>query len=461
MDSLEKLRLIPDNTPCEIVRHIYANANNWSNGAVSWLEPCDGEVIQRIWFFRNYKVHGREETRYTECVRKISGEKRIVWRNGYFHGGYSQTFQPVYRQADIKGTWYGYEDLKFKEEDFNLWREERVDFFAMYVPVLNLPALAETKYKYCAYPDNCDLMRYLKIYAGDPSVEFFGKCGLYPFPSLVKLAKTEKAFCRFLRDNAVDVDLYGPQAAVYAYKNRVSVVEARRICEQNAREARQLREYISELKDTTIDKHKLFAYLENLNKNLLGYHLAAYNDYLRAIKGLGLDLNDTKNIYPKDFWRMHDLRVDEYAAIEAKKDRERRKAFYDAFSQRARELKSLEWIRGDYTVIIPGDVSDLIREGRILNHCVGKMGYDAKVIKGVSIIAFLRRKARPEKPLYTLEFRIDLNKLSQCYGKSDTTPPKDARDTADAWAEFVKTQLKEIKDNENRTANSEPVRAGA
>ena len=230
VDAFYKMVMLPDRMPDEIVRYIYANAVNWQNNRVAWLETADGEVIIRIWYFRNYSVRGRQETRYTECVRKTTGDSRIIWKNGYWCGGMSESFHPVYQQKDLKRWCYGYEEYKFREENFNKWNESKVDIFDMCIPVLNLQILSETKYKYCAYPQNCDLMRYLRIYDNDHSVEFFGKCGLYPCPSLVKLAKKDKSFCRFLRENAPEISLYGPQAAIYAYKNRVKVVEARRIC---------------------------------------------------------------------------------------------------------------------------------------------------------------------------------------------------------------------------------------
>lgn len=462
MDAIYKMAMLPSRTPEEIVKYIYANAVNWQNNRVAWLEIADEEVIIRIWYFRNYSVRGRQETRYTECVRKISGDSRIIWKNGYWHGGMSESFQPVYLQKDVKRWCYGYEEYSFREENFDKWNESKIDLFDMCVPVLNLQILSQTKYKYCAYPRNCDLMRYLKIYDKDPSVEFFGKCGLYPCPSLVKLAKTDKSFCRFLRENAAEIDLYGPQATIYAYKNKVDVVEARRICEKKARIDRQVREYIPEVKGTCIDRKKLYEYLEGRKKKDGFYQLrSSYNDYLKAVKGLRLDLKDTKNVYPNDFQRMHDLRIDEFAALEAKRDREKRKKLYNDFAKKARELKRFEWTNGEYSIIIPGDISDLIHEGEVLKHCVGKMGYDLKVIKGTSIIAFLRKTESKETPFCTIEYRLDLGKLAQCYIEHDRRPEKEVCDYAEAWSEYVKTIIEGEKDNGKRIRSQVAARQGA
>ncbi len=458
------MKAVRDSTPYEIVRYIYAHAVSWQNNKVAWLEIAGDEVILRIWYFRNYSVKGRQETRYTECVRKISGDNHIIWRNGYFnYYTMAQGFQPVYVRKDVKRYYQGYEDIRFQEEDFDRWYDADADLFDMCIPVVNLSILDETKYKYCAYPNNCDLIRYLKLYEKDPSVEFFGKIGLYPCPSLVRAAKKDRSFCRFLRENAIDAGLFGPQATLYAYKNKIGIVEARRMCEHKARVDREIREDIPEAHGTCIDKKKLYGYLTDLDgKNGGGYRLASsYNDYLRAVKGLGLDLHDTKNAYPNDFWRMHDLRTHEFAALQAKEDRKKRKQLYKAFEIKAKELKKLEWSNGYYTIIIPDSVADLIHEGAVLHHCVGKLGYDLKVVKGTSIIAFLRKAEDIKQPLVTIEYRIDLGKIAQCYGRNDTRPEKEICDYAEEWAEYVKKKIKGEKENGESIRGKVKARQGA
>lgn len=442
--EFEKLRLIPDRTPDEVIRYIYANADGGCFYRVGWLEADGDEVFLRVWFFRKYRRKKTETVKYMECIRKTSADKRTIWRNGYFGNGWSASFTPVFEQKDRKHYSYGYEYVDFDENDFNKWKEEKCDLFDCLIPILNLDELQKTRYKYCAYPQNCDLMRYLRKYAEDPSVEFFGKIGLYPFPTLLRKAKKDKQFCRFLRDNALDVDLYGPQAALVAYKQHIDVVEARRRCEAKARLERNIRDYIPEYKGTAINAAKLGEYLDGLKKRKGDQRsiYSTYNDYLKAIKGLRLDLNDTKNIYPRDFWRMHDFRVDEWEADKKKRDKDARAQLYADFRKKAETLKPFETDFEEYKIVIPSEISDLIEEGDRLHHCVGKMGYDLKVIKGTSIIAFMRSASDVKTPLYTIEYRIDLGKLAQCYGKNDSCVPDEIRQLAEMWAKDVKKRIK-------------------
>ena len=158
-----------------------------------------------------------------------------------------------------------------------------------------------------------------------------------------------------------------------------------------------------------------------------------YNDYLEAIKNLGFDLTDTKNIYPKDFKRMHDLRTAQWGA-------KKNKTIVADFKAAAKKYKAFEFTGKEFAIIIPSKPQDLKREGEALNHCVGCAGYDQKMVKGQSFIAFLRHTDKIKKPFVTIEFETKSKKIVQIYGYHDSTPPEDARKFAKAWERRVKKQ---------------------
>jgi NACalpha-BTF3-like transcription factor len=85
-------------------------------------------------------------------------------------------------------------------------------------------------------------------------------------------------------------------------------------------------------------------------------------------------------------------------------------------------------------------VADLINEGTKLQHCVGKMGYDKKVVDGVSLIAFVRKNGEIEKPFVTAEYRFDEKKLRQCYGIKDSKPSDEVLAFVNTWAENVRKE---------------------
>ena len=60
----------------------------------------------------------------------------------------------------------------------------------------------------------------------------------------------------------------------------------------------------------------------------------------------------------------------------------------------------LQWTDGDLEMILPKNNGELVYEGDVLRHCVG--GYAAQHTGGSSVIFFVRRHRRPDRPYYTL-----------------------------------------------------------
>ena len=149
----------------------------------------------------------------------------------------------------------------------------------------------------------------------------------------------------------------------------------------------------------------------------------SYRDYLYACNYLGLSMNEDKNRYPHDFKRWHDIRIDEYTTAKAMKDAEERKALYKKFAAVASKYLWLEYDKKSvYIAIIAQNPSDLIREGELLHHCVGRMGYDQKFAREESLIFFIRTKEQPDVPFVTVEYSPKQKRVLQCYGDNDTKP---------------------------------------
>ena len=139
---------------------------------------------------------------------------------------------------------------------------------------------------------------------------------------------------------------------------------------------------------------------------------------------------------------MHDLRANEYASKLAKENKAKAKAMNEKFKAKNKEYKCLEFEKGKYCVVIPNCVNDLKKEGSKLHHCVGKMGYDNKVVTGQSIIAFVRIADDPIKPFVTVEYSLKANRVAQCYGDHDSKPAEEVRKFVDKWESFVRKELK-------------------
>lgn len=88
---------------------------------------------------------------------------------------------------------------------------------------------------------------------------------------------------------------------------------------------------------------------------------------------------------------------------------------------------------------------DLVREGQILEHCVGRMNYDQKFVREESLIFFIRTKEAPNTPLVTVEYSPSRKKILQCYGKKDSTPNDTILEFVNKkWLPFANRQLKKL-----------------
>lgn len=148
--------------------------------------------------------------------------------------------------------------------------------------------------------------------------------------------------------------------------------------------------------DSSLDFPKIDRYLEK--------HSLRANDVglLMDVRKMALDLHPEEPLAPRFLWP-HNLRQthDELTALtrwsnDSKKSAELR----SGFDRIRKKFGCLEWTDKDLCILLPLSNGDLIREGDILDHCVGT--YGESHVKGKCIF-FVRHYRRPERPYYTLQ----------------------------------------------------------
>ncbi|MBO4900914.1 MAG: PcfJ domain-containing protein [Lachnospiraceae bacterium] len=82
------------------------------------------------------------------------------------------------------------------------------------------------------------------------------------------------------------------------------------------------------------------------------------------------------------------------------------------------EASQREYTDGTYSIIMPANANDIIREGRELCHCVGRAGYIEAMAAKRDTILFLRENKNIDKPLITIEEKN--GSIRQCYGYRDS-----------------------------------------
>lgn len=423
MDRLHKMLTLPLDFPPLVMAEAERSAVG-NKKYIGYLQAVESDIVLRVFAFRQHKGKAME---ITEVMRRITQDKRSVYKNLY--GGGMSGYQAVYEAEDKSHCSHGYYYNVFDSDDFDRWHILEDSFLGLWYNLINADMLKDTQFKYCGYSTSVcdDVIGYLNEYIKHPCVEYFGKLGIKPSPTLVRKAEKDKAFRNWLYKTKINV-YCGPQAILYAYDHNISIEEAKRICKDNAYYNRVIAREIDELKGLKIDRRKVFEYIREK-----GIGRRSYNDYIKALKKLNYDLADTKNIFPHDFKRMHDLRIGEYDSVIAKEDFEKNKELYHNFEVRAQEAKRFEYQGENYVAIIPAHIQELVKEGRALSHCVGRMGYDKKMADGKIVIVFIRSLTDIAKPLVTVEYSLDRKMILQSHGSFNRAPTAEERAFITEW----------------------------
>lgn len=101
--------------------------------------------------------------------------------------------------------------------------------------------------------------------------------------------------------------------------------------------------------------------------------------------------------------------------------------------------------RSAFICVIARSPADLIREGELMHHCVGRMQYDVRFAQEESLIFFVRMKEQPDKPLVTLEYSLKTHRVLQCYATHNTKPDENVLHYVNKiWLPYANKTLKQI-----------------
>ena len=137
----------------------------------------------------------------------------------------------------------------------------------------------------------------------------------------------------------------------------------------------------------------------------ISHILQVWKDYLSIAGKLRLDVYDSIIYRASDLQRRHSEAV---IQMEEKKKEIRRRELeekYVGFQEQLIALKEkYEFSAGEYQIVAPKSIDDILYEGDTLHHCVNKTdNYFDRIASKESYILFLRKKENPEVPFYTLE----------------------------------------------------------
>ena len=354
------------------------------------------------------------------------------YRVGWYDEGikYPYNIRPFYND----GKWYAV-DFKY----YNPWTHTINPQFALSLP--------EFRYSAVDIQNPPCIITYLRTYLKYPQAEYLVKAGLSKYVGSTMILKkigSDKGFRKWLMARREELMRHHYYVDVVLRRYRtgkpLETLQSYREAKINLRSNTTLAP-ISELFKGK-EREKFLDYISEQNTNA-----NTYLDYLRAYTYLGLDMSLPKNRFPHDFKRWHDIRIDQYATAQAEADRKAKQELYDRFAAIAEKYLPLEHDKKSaFICIIARSPADLIHEGEVLHHCVGRMNYDQRFVREESLIFFIRAKEQPKKPLVTLEYSLKTHKVLQCYASHNKKPNDDILHYVNkVWLPYANKHLKQIQ----------------
>lgn len=286
--------------------------------------------------------------------------------------------------------------------------------------VVNPVVLQHTdRFKYCAWRPECGhILDYLKAYKAHPRIELLSKAGAYRFTTrvgFVSQLEKDKGLMRFFSQNlaAITKSGVGVDAIRLAYKSGIPIASAlERI------EARRGFRHHGGLPNG-VDPIRAAKFVRSTKSNSTW----VYCRYLRDCVALGMNPADTKVAFPRQFEKRRTIVSDMVEAIENRKKAEFARRQDALIAAAAKRFELLEKGRGGLRVILPRRSSDLVVEGRRMGNCLGDGHYAAKIARGETIVAFVRRAKSPRASFVAVEYSPDQKRVLQCYAAKNQKPP--------------------------------------
>lgn len=259
--------------------------------------------------------------------------------------------------------------------------------------------LKNTKYKYSCLDiisrKHIDIFDYLKSYKIHKELELFVKNGNFRLIKDIIKNRTypyeleNKKSIKYLK---YDINLIELKNAIYFDLNKLEDIKAYGY----------------------IDMMNNYKYIEmyNLKERKISHYLYRkkqkidyYKDYLKTAKKIGMDLEDTRVLYPKNLVKSHDDVMKQYE--------ERESEIIDCeIADYAKELEKFNYKKNRLSIFPVHSQSELINESEVLKHCVRR--YAKNVSKRETSIFFIRKINHLDEPYVTLELKD--NEVIQCRG---------------------------------------------
>lgn len=394
-----------------------------------WYRDCDYTApnvrtseYQRIMIFEDGKVK-----RYTWDLYKMK-KHRWIQDNGYFLG---------------KRTYYWGSNIGLYKRNLtqlkkhSLLKQSAIDLW----PKLPL-----------------ETAEYLGIERGNPAIEMLAKLGMFRLArdiiserydskllnqeatEISKLLKIDKSRLKRLKE--MDANIFSLRWM--QYEKLADTIWPDEMIKDFGEAEFNTSEF--NFLDTPISFVKCHNYLKKQAATMeesMGQVLTTWRDYINMAQQLKMNTKCDQIAKPKDLKIAHD----ELVLIQQSKGLEKQAKEIEKKWPKVKEqlpkLQKYEYTLGEYIIIAPKSVLDIVTEGTILKHCVHTCDYYfSRIQTDESYLFFLRRSKQPDMPWYTLEVEPSGNiRQKRTTGDNQNADFQKAVPFLKKWQQHFKKQL--------------------
>lgn len=403
---------------------------------IKFKECYDRDYFQYVtklsdenFILRTFRVE--RATCYLDVKYHYFEMQRLLFKLDFFNS--NVYFHKYYREYNLGWTLGYYKNMAYTLPDI------------LYVYNKNLTMFNIGHLKYLPLSKLClntsiDLYSFFKSYYKFPQYEYLIKLKLYNLVSdfvsrdylsyrnynakennIIKFLKLEKEYYNYLLKNKLNSKELDGLYVLQKYNIKPSKKDLEFIIAYGTVFSNS--DIFKTISYTSLKNYYFFALRDSNN-------LRDYKDYIENAKILKYDLTNTKYLKPKNFKLAHDMA---YMKVQSIKN----KTLYDAVQLKCKKYQKLNYIGKMYSIVVPKNAEDIIKEGKDNHNCVGT--YLGRVKNNNSIICFVRHTKEKEKSFYTLELDPRDLKVVQCRGYKNSPTAEDS-----AVQKFVQTWRKKV-----------------
>lgn len=164
-------------------------------------------------------------------------------------------------------------------------------------------------------------------------------------------------------------------------------------------------------------------------------------DYWRDCEKLKLDLKREDILLPPNLAQAHQRTNEALAEARRQKELEETREAQKKFEKHLKKLeRDFAFESGGMLIRPARSHAELIDEGSALHHCVAT--YAKKHLSGQTVIFFIRKKSKPDKPFYTLEYNPKTESIIQCRGLNNCGKTPEVEAFVEAWSGYIRNKKK-------------------